>query len=122
MESTEEKVMHTPGPWAVGTWETDPEEGSAWYVYAPNEKPLGAKDHFEVANFFTGDVKDQEELANARLCAAAPAMLEKLQEWVRDAELLMQSAAIDDRKTEMHLLALMKTQSESIIAKAIGQG
>lgn len=72
---------HTPGPWSVGFWLSDPadKESKMRYVYAPKIKPLGSKDYFEIATCCTGDVSDEQEEANSNLIAAAPELLEALE-------------------------------------------
>ena len=74
------QVEHTPGPWAIsGPWDETciPE---SIRICSPNYAPRQY-----VADVYTGDPNNgmdfhrQESLANARLIAAAPELLEALQ-------------------------------------------
>ena len=73
---------HTPGPW---TFSTDP-EGWSYYIHQADGAPY-TPEYSDVAgvkigNTVTGERKEIQE-ANARLIAAAPDLLEALEELVQ---------------------------------------
>lgn len=59
----------TKGKCEVKFWLSDPqdEETKNYEVVAVEQKPLGAKPHFVVAECFTGDPAQEQEEANAEL-------------------------------------------------------
>jgi len=61
---------HTPGPWSVGN---EPVDNEALYIYDNKEHLIASADTDSLAQY------REEALANARLIAAAPDMLEALQ-------------------------------------------
>ena len=70
---TEEKPAHTPGPWSIDTCGdpiiiNGPEDGRAIVAWVPSAQDNPDEDW------------SPEELANARLIAAAPALAEALRE------------------------------------------
>jgi hypothetical protein len=69
---SEEK--HTPGPWKIGT---PPPNG---------EQTIGTQSGMMVAVAVTGVNFEQQTIANAKLIAAAPDLLEALQSIVASAE------------------------------------
>ena len=76
-------MKHTPGPWCI----KEREPAATSYGAAHAEKTLsinGPKGR--VARAFVGEVPFNEALANARLIAAAPAMLEKLRDIYKNME------------------------------------
>jgi len=85
---TQKKTNHTPGPWYIADKDTAAMLDSTWAVYAENED--GNKT--VVANVWQTDSTvphtkhDATTEANARLIAAAPAMLAALYELVKVCE------------------------------------
>ena len=65
-----EEMKHTPGPWRIGT---APPNG---------EQAIGTILGMMVAVATTGVGMEEETLANARLMAASPEMLEALRMWL----------------------------------------
>ena|SRR3990167_5951810 len=100
MEQTQQEVKHTPAPWRI-----DEQDEATWRILGPN---LGRYDN-EIAELaYTGGNAE----ANARLIAAAPALLKALnllyglitagdlieargiRWWTRDSEMASIRAAI----------------------------
>ena len=87
METTEKKVSHTPGPWTVARTTTHGMEisGSEWRRFA------------RVYVRFEGDDEDsQVGLANAKLIAAAPELLEALKQLIRDSETILDPLDVEE--------------------------
>ena len=63
---------HTPGPWHVRTF-----DGSQWSIDAVGDLPIAQAQQLRPVRF---DPKQNERTANARLIAAAPELLEALQD------------------------------------------
>jgi hypothetical protein len=74
-EKVEEIAAHTPGPWSAARSKLN----DLWTVYAPKEKNIAA-----VHDPYGDD--DAVSEANARLCAAAPDLLDALKVMVLVAE------------------------------------
>jgi len=68
------ETKHTPGPWKVYT-----DDGSIGSIVAADDTPIGQA--FQVHNLRV-DETQEERKANARLMAAAPALLASLQDLV----------------------------------------
>lgn len=105
------EVKHTPGPWIYGDWITgkhgDP--GNSGWVEVWNIEADGSKGLPFIA------CKHHDQVANARLIAAAPELLEALLEIEDVASFL----CIEDRRDRRQLgEALDKTRAA--IAKATG--
>lgn len=66
-------TTHTPGPWHVETWQY--EQGKRSEIMVQTNQDAICK----VENLWCPDDRHDEKLANARLIAAAPAMLDALQ-------------------------------------------
>lgn len=94
-------VKHTPGPWKVDEFTRKTNEINIW----ADGTPLIAKVHLR-------DVSINEQFANADLIAAAPDLLEVLDEAY--AELLADSHRDGPR-------SLLLTRIEVAIAKATGE-
>lgn len=96
---------HTPGPWAWGNWidgKQGAKDSAGWVeVWAPQGDDKGLP-------FIA--CKHQNEIANARLVAAAPDLLEALIA-IRRAELE------DTAGTELDIIAL-RAKADAAIAKA----
>jgi hypothetical protein len=76
---TKEKTAHTPGPWEAEV------RGKLWDVYPTPRYPCQQP----VASGHAGDISERHQamaVANARLIAAAPCMLEALRNLVMDWE------------------------------------
>ena len=94
------ETKHTPGPWELG----EPTSQLEFGVYA-TDKISGIK--YFLANA-EGHMRYKESLANARLIAAAPELLEALQAFVKYAD------DVNDDSPELD-------RARSAIAKATGQ-
>ena len=108
------EATHTPGPWKPGTW-----NDGCWTVFGPDHDPGTGTTSQPVATMI-GDNK----AANARLIAAAPAMLAAIKSF--------QATVEENRKyweangspldTKEHGLAVcLNTRSGDLIDKAIAQ-
>lgn len=94
-----EEMKHTPGPWRIGT---APPNG---------EQTIGTIRGMMVAVATTGVGMEEETLANARLIAAAPELLEALCEMLAIVELM---SPLYDKEQQQAQAA------RAAIAKAIG--
>lgn len=76
---------HTKGEWKI---EFDPDEGPTVYVKAPIGRfEIAAQVGGEVRKDKEGDYSDYSEpIANARLIAAAPELLDALKMYLKEAE------------------------------------
>ena len=75
-------TKHTPGEWRASAMEMDP---GAWRLLNRGKIDIVRRGQDVIAAVWCGDDKDGEEAANARLIAAAPELLEALQqaeEWL----------------------------------------
>lgn len=114
------EVKHTPGPWEIGTStrgyevctihgvERQPTEdglGQSWvYVFPP--RIIDGEWHWP---------DEAEQLANARLIAAAPELLEALREWL-DADDAWDCDPADDARLDR-----AREAARAVIAKAEGR-
>jgi hypothetical protein len=90
-------TKHTPGPW--------------FYYVTPSG--VRYKVHGPTVDYFICDVKGSNDLANARLIAAAPELLEALE------KLADQAASNNDYDSDRGLQAAVE-QARTIISKATG--
>lgn len=95
------EMKHTPGPWRIGT---APPNG---------EQTIGTIRGMMVAVATTGVGMDEETLANARLIATAPELLEALQEVLPMLEHLLMIRGEPEPGSIGH-------KARAAIAKAIG--
>lgn len=105
--TTQQKASHTPGPWLAEESEIFAAAGDA--VRIAETVPL-ADDPQDVPGF------GRTELANARLIAAAPTLLEALKE-AREM-VLSWAAYAGDYFREKHSLADDVARLDAVIAKA----
>lgn len=106
-----EEMKHTPGPWRIGT---APPNG---------EQTIGTIRGMMVAVATTGVGMEEETLANARLIAAAPELLEALK---LAANALDKMGDMPDSDVSPHAWFSLDCEnivenSKSLIAKATGQ-
>ena len=104
---TETKATHTAGPWETGSTMTRVE---VW--------PAGWNAPLCVADCHTKNAPESEgeRVANARLIAAAPEMLEALRECITD-----DGAACMNTGQKSRRLAEISRLARAAIAKAIGE-
>lgn len=77
-----EQAKHTPGPWADGGWDNfDPDELAPVRVIQAPTRTILAFVFTEASTWDEADA-DAECVANARLIAAAPELLEALKAYV----------------------------------------
>ena len=82
--------QHTPGPWIAQQTAYEGHASGAWYILAPKGPDARSP---SVAHVKQSTIQPME--ANARLIAAAPAMLEALEDLVSLAEHAMRDANRD---------------------------
>ena len=103
------KAQHTPGPWRYDTdsngWEfrISQEDGAP---YTPGYSDVA---HF---NSVQGEARDIQE-ANARLIAAAPELLEALEDMVRIFDRSLPSECIGRRTCDNAINAIAKAKGEA---------
>jgi hypothetical protein len=113
-----EAMKHTPGPWEVA----DLPHSIVVRTESPNKTPYGASRYAAIGGFDRTD-PDQfaEAIANARLIAAAPDLLEALQEATSALEWRWERVA--NRAAPVHETAIQEAynQARAAIAKATGE-
>lgn len=106
-------AQHTPGPWAI---DRDPRRGMSWNINIVDK----ARGHAVCFMAHSGGKEPERDEANARLIAAAPELLEALQEMVDgDAEAIDEAKALGVPFPEEMLKAYRK--AIAAIAKATGE-
>ena len=102
---------HTPGPWAA----VDPPHSIVVRTESPTKSKFGADRNAAIGGFYRSDPeKLAEAMANARLIAAAPELLDALQALVSATE----RVSVGDYSEETHDMAVSKARAA--IAKATG--
>jgi hypothetical protein len=106
---------HTPGPWLVwdskGTERIDHTTGVYRQLDSTDEQIIALCDE-------DLSLSSDEQLANARLIAAAPELLEALEELAERAAIL---SALSPRSAASTLLGMAHTKAKRAIAKARGE-
>lgn len=108
-------MKHTPGPWRLS---------NTISAYECKRRKIVASE--ESAESGTGicevyGIEDECNVANARLIAAAPEMLEALQSAMRIKDLWLPIGDVsDEHAEELKALSLMAMKFESVIKKATG--
>lgn len=111
------ETKHTPGPWKVN------EEKDAIWISPPNPKDnvicdvVGRIYDIEKA---TVDFTD-EDVANAHLIAAAPEMLEELENVLKDLNAFIDAVVVDADMIVPMWVNDRKDEIEILIAKAKGE-
>ena len=92
-------TKHTPGPWSADKW------APGWTVSAPES-------HYSICHL--EDCNNEE--ANAKLIAAAPALLEQLQTLVDDARLVVERWEEGELADAVNILEGSAESAEELLA------
>ena len=103
---------HTPGPWRVE------EESGDLFIYAhPYEYDISIGMAFKPVRDLLEDRTTGEHEANARLIAAAPELLEVLENLVRNIEYLVEDGTLCHEEVNGHMSII---DARAAISKARG--
>ena len=106
--TTAARPAHTPGPWAV-------DSGEALNVRAPHGGIVAQLHHLKGRHGMGGRLPGGEAVANARLIAAAPELLEALHQLI----VVIGLTAIK-YKSDLDILQEAVDEARAVIAKATG--
>lgn len=109
-------TQHTPGPWS--------EYGCVIMSGLPNaggRAEYGSRYIGNTAPECPDDMPNREDLANARLIAAAPDMLDALEKIESDLTALLCERVLDSTLPEFYTVRDARNAAREAIAKATGQ-